>query len=284
MNPSIVAVVILQSILILACILHVSAIYCSAKVGPKLKRQKIILLNLSAAEIAIIIYCTFCHILDCYSVRAVNSNGSLMVFQDSLISVLNTSFALIPADRLFCVFAPHVYQAYVQPSTLKKAVFAIWTFSISWPLPLSILPRSSHDRVVEYYAYVAQGFILVVSIVAYALIWRAQTEKEGLRRHGVDSKSVQKKVQRRSSLLVLTFIVFHILPRSLSNNNDIVETLCTGLSHIGLVVDPLMYALSHPAVRPVVRRLCRRLRRQKGSDVVSMQVGYHKHMNRDTLV
>ena len=104
---------------------------------------------------------------------------------------------------------------------------------------------------------------MVVSILAYTLIWRSQTENGKLRRHGANANTAQKKTQQKSSLLVLTFVVFYIVPNSLASTNGLVKAISTGLSHLGLVVDPLMYILLHSAVRPIVCRLFPKWLRRK---------------------
>ena len=107
---------------------------------------------------------------------------------------------------------------------------------------------------------------MVVSILAYTLIWRSQNENGQLRRHGANVKNAQQNVVQKSSLLVLTFFVFYIVPDSLNSTNGLVKAISTGLSHLGLVVDPLMYILLHSAVRPIVCRLFPKWLRRKDYD------------------
>ena len=120
---------ILLILLLFALALHATGVYCLNKERSKLKKQKIILLNLSVVEITIIVF-TMGH-LCCAHFQTKKEdlerlNQVLCQMYHSLTSLLYASVTLISFDRLLCVIAPHVYQAYVRRSTLKKAVVGMW--------------------------------------------------------------------------------------------------------------------------------------------------------------
>ena len=144
-------------------------------------------MNVSIVEIVIIVF-TLGH-LSCahfnFNLQDLERvNQILCVMYHSLTSLLYSSMTLIPVDRFLCVVAPHIYQVYIRRSTLKKFVCAIWGFSLTWPIPFCFASATVHMDVIRYYSYGAQGFFLMISIAAYSLICRSQSQRHLMQSRG----------------------------------------------------------------------------------------------------
>ena len=251
--------VILLTLLLFALVLHLAGIYCLNQEKSKLKKQKIILLNLSVVEISIIVF-TLGH-LSCAHSEIKNEdlekvNQVLCVLYHSLTSLLYSSMALIPIDRLLCVIAPHMYHVYVRRSTLKKVVCGIWVLSLTWPIPFCFTSTEVHTNVIQSFAYGAQGLFVVISFCAYSLIIRSLSRRQLMLSSGAKDKDSMKRTLFVSFSVTLSFVMLYIIPNCVPHSsNVVVETICIALTYCGLAIDPVIYVLLHSALRPIAYRL-----------------------------
>ena len=184
------------------------------------------------------------------------ANQVLCVVYHSLTSLLYNSMTLIPLDRLFCVAAPHVYQAYVRQSTLKKTVFYIWVFSLTWPIPFCFSPDAFHISVIIYYSYAAQGVFLLISVLAYSLIIRSRSRRHCIQIHNKRNVDIVKRTFLVSFSVTFSFVLTYMVPNYVPHLPDAVcETICIAATYCGLAADPLIYILLHTRLRPHAYRL-----------------------------
>ena len=269
-------------ILILGLILHTLGIYCCCcKQNRKLKNQKIILLNLSGVEISTILFMMLRLLLDNitippHSVHAMNM--ALCTVYHAITNLFYQSMILIPLDRLVCIVSPTFHYANIHVSTVKKSVAIIWILSVLSSSPFAFLvDLTSHMKIILYSSYFAQGVFLVVSTVAYVMVARYQMNRRRL--FGGPTTANRSGECYRTFLmpffLNMSFVVFYVLPNCASLRVKDSEFL-SGLSYVGLVVDPVVYILLHKDIRPIASKLfasrfpCRK-KGKKEVDIIGMK-------------
>ena len=111
LTPEILA--ILMTLLGCGLLLNLSGIYCCIMEKTKLKKQKIILLNLSAVEIIVITH-TILHLgisrVTMSKETTHHMNVVLCTFYNAATSLFYNSMLLISLDRLVCVLSPINYR------------------------------------------------------------------------------------------------------------------------------------------------------------------------------
>ena len=149
-------------------VFNICGIYCCLKQNTRLKKQKIILLNLSSMEILIIIrHLCFGHI---NTQLEKESNRIKCTLYHGLTSLQYSSMLLISAERLLYILTPSYYQSNIQVSTLKRTICMIWMLSILWPIPFTFCDMDVHVQVIRYFSYVMQVLFVSVSALMFVLV------------------------------------------------------------------------------------------------------------------
>ena len=111
-----------------------------------------------------------------------------------------------------------------------------------------------------------QGFCLSISLVAYTLIWRSQTQHKLMRSaqrqySGGETFETMQRTFSVSFSLVFSFVIFYVVPNAVPHSDSVlVETFFIAVTYCGLVLDPILYLLLHSALRPIALELlsCKR--------------------------
>ena len=266
----------LVALLISGFFFNMLGIYCCMKQKLRMKKQKIILLNLSCVQTTIILY-TLLHLCLAHGViphRHLDLdllNKIMCTAYHILTSLFYDSMLLISIDRLLCVLSPLYYRIEVVKSTLTKTVLVIWFKSLLWPVPFAFFDLELNTKVVLYYSYAMQILFLLISVFAYTLIARSQERRRflfeqttGRSNHGNSTATptagrldgLHKRTFVVSFCLILNFIVFYIVPNYIHSEDIAVSTLLTAFTYIGLILDPIMYTILNPALRNIARNFC----------------------------
>ena len=251
---------ILIGILSLGFLLYAAGIYCCYREKNKLKKQKIILINLSVVEIIQIIFMIAHLFLDHVPFHLQDmkeANRILCTIYHGITNLFYSTMISIPLDRLICVVSPAFYYCIVRMSTVKKTVILIWTFSLVSVIPFPfITDLKTHMKIILYYCYGVQAIFFTISATTYTLVARSQLRRSSL---FVDSTRRASEISRNgrtlsvSVALNLTFILFYVVPNYMPTpaNHGMYLLLC-GISYVGLMVDPIVYTLMHKDLRPFV--------------------------------
>ena len=222
-----------------------------------------ILINLSVVEIITIVFMMVYLVLDhvpFHPNEIKQMNRALCAVYHCFTNLFYSTMTLIPFDRLLCVRSPTFYYSRVRVSPLKKIVTAIWCLSIlsvlPFPFTVSLL---THMKIILYSSYFAQAVFLVISLTAYSLVSRSQIRRGFLfgdmkRRASEVSRSYH--TFKTSFVLNTSFVVFYVIPNYVPVPHDHQSyLLLTGISYVGLMVDPIIYTLMHKELRPIAIHL-----------------------------
>ena len=262
---------VLTTILSIGFVLHILGIYCLHREKRKLKNQKIVLMNLSAVEMVSILFMAVHLNMDKSSSTmdeksAEVANEILCTVYHVITNLFYQTMILIPLDRLVCMLHPAFYFTQVRVSTMKKIVLTIWTSSILASVPFALLlDVATHTKFILYSSYLAQAIFVVVSVCAYTLVVRYQHSRRRLFAQSFKSSTIgQQEVEGNQRIVVpfvlsMSFVVFYIAPNYMSQltgwNTAPLHLVLTGISYVGLLVDPIVYTLMHRDIRPILRTL-----------------------------
>ena len=132
----------------------------------------------------------------------------------------------------------------------------MWVLSFGSSLPFAFIPISIefHSKVILYFSYAAQGLFLVISIITYtkvAFSLKSSKKKLGRKVKSDRNKNKIKKNYLISFLIILTFILFYLVPNYFQESNLTGFTIKVGVSYVGLSVDPILYIFLHKSLRPI---------------------------------
>ena len=181
----------------------------------KLKKQKVLLLNLSSAEILNILYmiayiCVSGMDLTAYTLTILNN---VLIASFHIVTTLFYNAMIVIAwDRLVSTIFPTGYYVYVRNTTLQKIVLFSWVFSIIFLIICVCLPISMemYAHVILVCSYVSQVLFLALSVTAYTLIGLSHFRRQSL---GVQQNRLFKRKGFRRTLaisfsLTITFVIF----------------------------------------------------------------------------
>ena len=249
-------------LLICGFFLNICGIYCCIKQKSRLTKQKVILLNLSAVEITVIVY-TLCYLgisqISFTTDKELNMVNKIMcTLYHGVTSLFYNAMLLISVDRFVCIAAQMYYQIHVTESKLRKTVLVIWITSFAYTLVVAFLTELDvQTKVVLYSSYIMQGLFITISGLAYLLVGRSQRRRNKL--FQLSTPKMKSRRNRKTFLvsfsLIASFVIFYVIPNHIHSKATAVSVLMISFTHIGLIVDPILYTLLHPALRNIVKNL-----------------------------
>ena len=261
-------IVIWILLLTLAVILNALGIYCIYKTKIS-DIQKVILINLSIAEIIIAITAGAGRTLEVFDhgVRNHKESMFLALFYVGVNFVYYLIMIYISIDRLLCIFWNLKYKYYMTIKTIQKIILFIWFLGFISSIPLYLVPFKDATLILGKVCVILDGAFIIISILAYAVIafkLRERVKKipSMIRRNSNQSLSKRKHLVV-PLCIVLSFVLFYIIPDILfafemfTKNRLLFNIVycwwCTSLS-----CDPLIYIFFNKKVRSVARRSSKR--------------------------
>ncbi|XP_057310621.1 adrenocorticotropic hormone receptor-like [Hydractinia symbiolongicarpus] len=249
-----------------ALCLHGLAIFCLCKNKKQNKNQKVLLINLSATEVITLLLKTSYTgmAMAIHKVKTITEQVADLLFMISFYLYTLANFLLlfamffIIADRFLCIPLHVRYNYVVTKIRLMKVIIAAWIVSTIIGLPLLFL-----DFHIEYFIIliVLNVVYIIMATVVYGIICLYLKR----RRKTFQAKSKMEKVTNSKQfvvpfLIVITFIIFSSLPRSINLwllvMDGQTETVTFGilieiLLICGFIVDPLIYVFFNKPLRDV---------------------------------
>ena len=217
-----------------------------------------------------------------FTLLDIDESFPVMICEIFHVTMFNVSYMLlmivITIDRFLIIYLNIKYPLYCTPRKIVIVVILILCFCLFFFFGFLSKYLSSQTwnphRILYLFVYpVIQFMFLLTAILTYIYIYRQlkrnKEPKHNSVQHMQDSKKdTNSKVRKRfnifvPNLIILTFILFHVLPHTVWSIKFWFEfNLPTSVSYfvaltidLGLIADPMIYVFSLESARKKIKRL-----------------------------
>ena len=209
----------------IALLLHLLGVYV-LKVSKKWNNQIMILMNLSVAEMVMLVNHVIadCMRLSNYSEDKLRKEllgdyNKIELFLSYLsYNELTLSLILLTADRLICVLSPLNYNIILEEKSIfQKMIIVSWLKSITIA-SVTLIPYVEYPA--RMFVYVELNFTIVLFLITYVLIWHMiKSSRRSLHNNASTTHRNErirfKKHHLVPALIILTYIIFYFIPITL---------------------------------------------------------------------
>ena len=193
----------------------------------RVKNQKIIIIALCVCEMTGAVFGITCSIIDQYSVSRILS--SIFDSFGYIFFMINYYFimALLTIDRFLVFYLNIRYHIRFPPAKVVKSIQIVVAISLMPTIIFAVLISLGKISLKQlgsicFVSYlIFDGIYILIAITTYTYIFRVYKRQVNMRRNSQCTRNNEKFNHLIPSLIIITFIIFAIIP----DNNAIIFTI-----------------------------------------------------------
>lgn len=249
----------------LSILLNILGIYCLYKQKGGNSKQRMLLANLSFAEI---IKMTYNYIplttYQYYGTWYILHNTYFDMVDISFMTMIFSAILLISMDRLLCILLHMKYKVYITNRFIKITVMRTWLLGIiCGPAMYTFISQNEFTKI--YYCMTFDIIVLVVGISTYVTIIKMILERNKQFSQITEYDARKKRLKKMfliPSMIVASFILFNVIPDLIITYqySYVLYHVTACLWVLSYIMDPVIYIFANQKSRNIVFILFKEVR------------------------